>query len=215
VFNVAPFRSIEFLIHFSDRPSDNGLSNWIIFIRGCASIFQQAQSRIKSGPLGFLIAQEDKMETATAGGTRYPQDEDDKSLEYLTQHLLNMPLLKSSTTVEEMEAYSDAITRLRKLLAAATLASDMASKRTLSSIWLVTVAETFIRLLKEQRPPAVIILAHYCLLLKRCEECWYMEHRAHDLFEAVRQGLSEEWVVYIKHPLRVFRGRASVDKPDQ
>jgi hypothetical protein len=215
VFNVVPFRSTEFLVQFSDRLSDNGLSNWIVFIRGCASIFQQAQSHIKSGPLGFLITQEDKMETATAGGTRYPHDKDDKSLVYLTQHLLTMPSIKSTTTVEEMEAYSDAITRLRKLLAAASVASDMASKRTLSSIWLVTVADIFIRLLREQRPPAVIILAHYCLLLKRCEECWYMEHRAHDLFEAVRQGLREEWVVHIKHPLTVFRGRASIDKPGQ
>jgi hypothetical protein len=46
--------------------------------------------------------------------------------------------------------------------------------------------------LSEHRPPALAIMAHFCLLLKRCHSYWYMEHRANDLFDAIQQDWTEE-----------------------
>jgi hypothetical protein len=208
VFNYASFRSPEHLLPFSNASSYKGLSSWVVCLRGCASIFQQAGSHIMSGPLRFLIAQEDWTSSFTAPPPRTPPTEDDESLQYLSDNLLGLPSVKSSTTVEAMEAYTDAIFRLRRLLAASSQTTDIVSRRAMSSVWAATVPDTFVWLLNEQRPPALIIMGHYCLLLKKCDACWYMEHRAYDLFEAVRQSLAEEWLPYLEHPLRVFKGRS-------
>ena len=105
----------------------------------------------------------------------------------------------------EMEAYTESISSLRKLFKASSVAGDSLSSRVFSSLWPTQISDTFIRLLHEERPPALIITAHYCLLLKRCHSCWYVEHRAYDLFRAVQQSLAEEWSPYLVYSLRVVR----------
>ena len=86
-----------------------------------------------------------------------------------------------------MESFTDAIALLQKLLAASSQVTDSLSRRLFSSMW----PDKFIRLLGEHRPPALGIMAHYCLLLKRCHYCQYMEHRTYDLFDAIHQNLTE------------------------
>jgi hypothetical protein len=80
--------------------------------------------------------------------------------------------------------------------------------RATAALWVGRVSETFIRLLSEKRPPALILTAHYCLLLKYCEDCWYMEQRAYYLFEAVKQSLGEQWALYVEYPHRVLYSRS-------
>lgn len=208
VFNYASFRSPEYLQPFSPAVGYKGLSNWILCLRECHSIFQQARSRVLSGPLGFLVPQEDWVSTMSEPRPDIPPTKDDQSLQYLAEHLLNSPYIKDSTNVDALEAYRDAIFRLRQLLSASARTSDPFSRQSMSSVWPATVSDTFIWLLNEHRPPALLIMGHYCLLLKKCEECWYIEHRAYDLFQAVQQSLSEEWLSYLEHPLQVFKAHS-------
>jgi len=234
VFNYASFRSPEELLPFSGGVPYGGLSNWIVCLRGCSSIYQQAKSHIENGPLGFLVSQQSMSAIENAGKIECPPDDDDKSLEYLTKHLLNSDRIKASTTIEELEAYTDAIIRLRKLLVGSSQVTDLGFRKMMSSMWPTVISETYLRLLSQQQPLALIIMAHYCLLVKKCEAYWYMSMRAFDMFEAIRRSrgpdvrsqpcpnhlfrqltndaysqwfLSEEWFPYIEHPLRVFDSR--------
>jgi hypothetical protein len=77
-------------------------------------------------------------------------------------------------------------------------------RRAFASIWPVIMSDDFIQLLSQLQPVALVIMAHYCLLIKNCQSCWYMEHRADRMFDAVKQDLSDEWTIYIEHPLRVI-----------
>jgi hypothetical protein len=206
VSNYASFWCVDYLRPLTPVTGYTGLSNWIVCLRGCSSIFQQARSHIMSGPLGFLAAQEDWATTLATPPTEAPQTKDEQSLQYLADHLFNLPYIKSSTTVEALDAYTDAIFRLRKLLSASSQTTDIISIRSMSSAWPSTISDTFIWLLNERRPPALLIMGHYCLLLKRSEAYWYMEHRANDIFEAVHRTLPEEWFPYLEHPLQVFKG---------
>ena len=208
VLNYASSRSSSILLPASEGTSLNSVLNLVVCLRGCASIFNAARPHVTAGPFGSLIRNESLMEAASNTETRYPHDEDHESLDYLSTHLLKLPSVKSSTTVEEMEAYTDAVIRLRKSLAACSQTSDPILMRSFCSMWAANVSDTFIRLLSEQRTPAFIIMAHYCLLLKKTEMCWYMEHRALELFEGVQQIVTDEWAVYIEHPRRVVRGKS-------
>jgi hypothetical protein len=205
VSQYASSRSANFLLPAPEVSS--GLTNWIICLRGCSSIVRASCQHIRSGPLARLVDQENRADILTAGGRLLKQDEDSQSLDKLAHYLTNLPTLKSVTTVTEMESFADAIALLQKLLAASSQVSDSLSRRSLSSMWPVKVSDTFVRLLGEHRPPALAIMAHYCLLLKRCHSCWYMEHRAYDLFAAIHQNLAEEWMPCIEHPIQVFRGQ--------
>jgi hypothetical protein len=156
VSHFASFRAPEFFFP-SPVAGNNGLSDWVIWHRGCQTILNQARESIKA-----------------------------------------------STTVAELEAYKDATTRLRRLLKASSQTEDSVIRRAFASIWPVVISDTFIQLLSQLQPLALVIMAHYCLLIKNCHSCWYMEHRAYHMFDAVKRNLSEEWTIYIEHPLRVL-----------
>lgn len=78
------------------------------------------------------------------------------------------------------------------------------SKRLFVTLWPFSVNDCFVRLLSEMRPPAMIIMAHYCLILRRAKDCWYMAESGLRIFEAIQHNLGEEWSAYIEYPRRVF-----------
>lgn len=203
----ASFQSPAFLLPSTEATSYRVPANWIMCLRGCSSIYRQASLHINSGPAGTLISLGTMVESAATSETTFLGSEDNRSLGFLAQNLLNLPTIKSSTTVTEMEAYVQSITWLCKLLTASSEISDTIVLRAYSSLWPVKLDDTFIRLLGEQRPPALIIVAHYCLLLKRCESCWFMKQCAYDLLEAILQDLPEEWLPYVEHPMLVIQAR--------
>ena len=204
ISHFVSFRSPDFVIHSSGATEYNGLATWIVWHRGCQTILNQARTYIKSGPLGPLIGEEKRAKCMTEAAKGFSGDDDDRSIEYLLQFLRSTPIVRTSTTITEMEAYETVVGQLRRLLAAFSHAEDSLTQRAFACIWPVIVPEIFIQLLDEMRPPALAIMAHYCLLLKKCQFCWYMENRAYSLFNVVQMNLDEEWTDCIQHPLRIF-----------
>ncbi|KIM98601.1 hypothetical protein OIDMADRAFT_181899 [Oidiodendron maius Zn] len=182
-----------------------GPANWIVCFRGCASVANQAMPYIRAGPLGILIAQGTQVSNLARTVSVFPENDDDRSIEYISEHLLKLPSIKASTTVDEMESYIEAISWLRRLLAASSADSDSLTCRIFSSIWPTQISDTFIRTLNEDRPAALVITAHYCLLLQRCHSCWYMEHRANALLMSIQQSLATGWAPYIERPVKVIQ----------
>ena len=204
IAQFAPSRSLDSMSPYSDVSLYKGPANWMECLRGSGSILHQARSHLPFGPFGNLFAQGIQLHSLVEGTKLFPPNEDDQSIENCSRHLLKLQCVKDSTTVAEMEAYTESISLLRKLLAVSSTASDPLTSQILSSYWPVKIPTTFIRMLYEERPPALIITAHYCLLLKRCCSCWFVEHRAYVLLKAVEQSLADEWDPFLEHPLRVI-----------
>ncbi len=203
VFNYVLYKSSEFILPFGDGGLYSGPASWMLCLRGCRSILVTAKTHVEAGPLGFLIRAgkevDDGLENLSS-----PSSEDEYSLVKVTDIVLNLRSIKSSTTVEEMESYTDAIRRLRNLLTACERDMETTIKRASTSIWPVTISDTFIRLLTEKRPPALIIMAYYCVLLKKVDSNWYTEGRGLNLLEGVQQSLGQDWMIYIERPLQVY-----------
>ncbi|KUJ14802.1 uncharacterized protein LY89DRAFT_122628 [Mollisia scopiformis] len=68
-------------------------------------------------------------------------------------------------------------------------------------IWPMCVTSEYLQLLKAQHPGALVLLAHYCVLLKRLEGNWYFDGRATSLFENVLGCLDPKWVEAVKWPI--------------
>lgn len=184
----------------------NGPANWIVCHRACESIVRDARPYMDAGPFGGILAQGQQVCKVVDEVPEFPDSKDDESLLYLSHNLLTLPVIKSTTTVEEMEAYNEAIWCLRSLLFGPLHPTDSMESRILAAMWPTRVRDSFIKMLQEERPPALIITAHYCLLLHRCRGSWYMEHRAHDLLAAVQQSLSAEWSTYLERVVQVVEG---------
>src|SRR4051812_36844888 len=52
------------------------MPNWIVWLRGCSSVLIKARSHLKPGPLATVTEQGTKVTIATAGDTRFSEDED-------------------------------------------------------------------------------------------------------------------------------------------
>ncbi|KAH8900498.1 hypothetical protein GQ53DRAFT_862760 [Thozetella sp. PMI_491] len=202
IFNFASSSTPSDLFPFWTKESQSGILNWMTCLRGCYFIIDIAKMHIEAGPLGFLITESNNLRSALGHGV-LPSPEDDKSLNQITEGVMMLPQARSSTTLDEMDAYMDAIAKLRTFLAASTLEQAPVMRRAVTSVWAVTVSETFLRLLGEKRPPAMIIMAHYCILLKRADNSWYIRDRGLKLLTIIGQSLSHEWAEYIKHPRRI------------
>ena len=215
---VFAFSSLMVLAQFAPSHSPNevflqsstpalytGPANWIVCLRGCVSIANQAMPYIRAGPLGSLMAQGTQVSNLARTVSAFPENDDDRSLEYISENLLKLPSIKASTTVDEMESYIEAISWLRRLLAASSADSDSLTCRIFSSMWPTRISDTFIRTLNEERPAALVITAHYCLLLQRCHSCWHMEHRANALLISIQQSLATGWAPYIERPVKVIQ----------
>lgn len=57
-------------------------------------------------------------------------------------------------------------------------------------------------LLPRGNPQALIILAHYCVLLERAETSWFLQRQAQALLESFENRLDERWAVWLEWPKR-------------
>jgi hypothetical protein len=186
-----------------ETAATNWPAQWIFWQRGCHAILKRARPYILKGPLGTLASGETMIMCALERDYNLPGDENDQSLERLLQHINHSLSFKAFATAKDAETYVDAINKLRRLLAASCRSEDSLSCRTFASVWPAIIPDAFVGLLNELQPPALAIMAHYCLLLKNCQSCWYMARSAQELLRNVGENLAREWTVYIQRPLSV------------
>ena len=68
-------------------------------------------------------------------------------------------------------------------------------------VWPGTVSQRFIEIMQERRPEALVILAHYCVLLKKVDSCWWLAGVGNRMLAAIYQALEQAWRPWIEWPL--------------
>ncbi|KFY16827.1 hypothetical protein V492_01067 [Pseudogymnoascus sp. VKM F-4246] len=82
--------------------------------------------------------------------------------------------------------------------------------------WSIIVSDAYIGAVQQRSPPALVLLAHYCILLKRSGERWWIEGKAEELLGKIKRILEangEGWMQWIEWPMRevgVARVKGSV-----
>jgi hypothetical protein len=72
-------------------------------------------------------------------------------------------------------------------------------------VWPIHLSPRFLDLLSEKQPAAMIVLAHYCVLIhwgeeKDTHETWFVEGWASYMLTTVRESIPEEWEEHLKWP---------------
>jgi hypothetical protein len=97
------------------------------------------------------------------------------------------------------EAYTQAIRTLETVFDAAGQSPDPPSDALLK-LWIHFVTPRYVELLSEKQPAALIILAHYAVLLGRGSHYWFLEGVGSQVIDVVEALVPAEWSPWLDWP---------------
>lgn len=63
--------------------------------------------------------------------------------------------------------------------------------------WPIRVPEAFLAIVNQQRPEALILFAHYSLLLNHVDQVWFMHGISKHLLQTIHSRIGKEWESWI------------------
>ena len=160
-------------------------------LRGAFSIFEYAREWLAAGPFGPCLP------PLTEEEPSFSQNPEDHRYNSLL-------LLLAQREDEDTIVYRDSLNVLRRLLAINAAPNRTTLTRWLVYNWPVLVPQRYIDLMTKRKPQALVILAHFCIMLNMLNSLWFMEGCATRILEQCRRDLDEEWLPYIQWPLSVL-----------
>lgn len=188
--------------HISPENEPWSLPEWIPLIRGVHSILKEVWNWVETGCLAPIL------KVHFYEGLEVMPSDIKKTLKNLYQLCTDTsePDPEEVKDTEISSTYFSAIHQLQKSFANAH--DPECTTVSLIFLWPICVSDKFVALLKERRPRALIIFAHYCALLKQMEVHWWVNGRAE--YELVRIERSiqepERWNKWLEWPKKMVRG---------
>lgn len=109
-------------------------------------------------------------------------------------HLLNQE-------VQKAEICKEALKELRKLFVLTHSPNRTRYSEASLRVWPGNISQDFVELIYESDPRALVILAHYCVLLMKIDHVWYLRGLGRGLLENIWEALGEEWRAWIEWPM--------------
>jgi hypothetical protein len=171
-------------------PGIGEIAEFLPLVRGAFAVADHCLDWLLAGPLGT------SMEKPLDDSPDFDLNLDDASYSRI------LPVLRGSGD-EDGEACCEALNALRKLLAMAATPNQTIAVKTLVLSWPAQISQRYIELMSKRNPRALIVLAHYCVMLKMIDSFWFMEGSAARLLDQCRRDLSKKWRSHIEWPLSV------------
>lgn len=171
----------------SSKPLDDILGVFVL-IRGVQTVLQSAQEWISRGPLGALIG---NWNSTVCG---LPEDMNSALEKLFDKNETDTPDPSSR------ELYKLTIQSLRK---AFEINTAVQGDPGLVFTWLLMVQGSYVAQLEKKDPMALVILAHYAVLIHSTNGQWWIEGRGAQLFEAIYRILPLEWLPAVELPRKV------------
>ncbi|KFY18830.1 hypothetical protein V493_08315 [Pseudogymnoascus sp. VKM F-4281 (FW-2241)] len=169
------------------------LPSWLYFIRSGCSMLCDVWEQLESGPVGSLISAWEIPITFSEAEQWPPMD----SL------LSAVPSQGSEDSWSEdiCKIYRDAATELGVAFSCTQDPSAGFTAWDALRIWPMRISDAYLNLLSQQHPCALILVAHYCILLQRLDSHWYFEGRAKRLLLTIMSCLDRRWHHTVEWPL--------------
>ncbi|CZR70015.1 uncharacterized protein PAC_19916 [Phialocephala subalpina] len=182
--------------------------HWFQTMRGLMALLLNNWDEIIKGPLSPLVVEATLYEMDQKNPPGKTNDEKLVELEALfplsstfnpssdvaASHLL-------SNDEHKDELCMDALAGLRRVSALLHSSSKTLHIKTSIHMWAGSVSQEFVELIYEQDPRALVLLAHYCVLLKKNDNIWYLRGLGPGLLENIRLALGAEWQPWIQWAL--------------
>ena len=192
--------------------------DWFYMVRGCNSVLQTQWPTLSRSFLAPLLKRGMMHETAASQEVR-----DTASHAHVTD-LLGLCSASDRTRTStatatspsqgrgngrdrERQAASGLALAVHELLNAYTQVSILTDRQQnfvpVIFVWPIAIPQSYLGLLSERRPEAMIILAHYAALLQRVDDQWYMRGWGQYLVQQIDAALGQEWQSWLEWPKQV------------
>ncbi|RDW58295.1 hypothetical protein BP5796_12225 [Coleophoma crateriformis] len=172
-------------------PESEITADFISHLQGGFSVHDTAFEWLVSGPL------KDCLEAPLDSDPSFESYPHDDKLARLLPHL-------NSGNEECDIACREALNDLRRVFAMIATPNQTVSTRTLVYCWLARLSNRFILLMNKQNPEALIVLAHYSVMLNMIDEYWFMKGWGVRLLEQCQSKLCGAQLELISWPLEVL-----------
>ncbi|KUJ18497.1 uncharacterized protein LY89DRAFT_780563 [Mollisia scopiformis] len=168
--------------------------HWFYSLRGVIALLGKTWGELAQGPFSVWLARSIPPED-------YSINPDD--VHFAKVHEILESTASSSVADEkELESCRKALDELRRTAALPYAPCKTVNKVSAAWIWPGTISQHYMELLNRRKPEALVVLAYYCVQLKRINSCWYFEGVGQNMLEAIDEQLSEEWKPCIEWALR-------------
>lgn len=168
-----------------------GVADWIYLLRGTREIVSVNHAVLNASEFGPMFA---------AGARRnILRIVDTSPHEHLSelQHFLNSSIKDKAT----LAIYAFAIEELRKTFSVVDSVGRNNSQVTDIIIWVFSTTDEYLALLKARDNTALVILAHFCVLMRGLECHWWMEGRSGHILGSIWRLVDEEHRLLMRWPM--------------
>lgn len=182
-------------ILFAGLCSSTGVPEWIYLLRGARGILVAAKDWIADGPLHTSF----RGLPETIDVFLSPEDF------RLSALGVEIDSLQVTTPEEqhELDIYRESLFLLRQAFAIPYQPGETLDVKFAVFLWVEIVPTEYLEFLSSLKPLALVILAHLCVLLKKCDSFWYVKGAAERIVYEVNNILEESWRPWIAWTLRM------------
>jgi len=184
-----------FFTNTSRLEQDGGTVEWVQLLRGAKELLKTFWNDMEKGPLQTLLKLWDGADEPPAQVS--PKD-DGRFLDLM--RLWDSP--HTHLSAEEVEALDEALTLLRQVYGLMPYFETKICAISATFSWPVQVPEAYIEMVKRRQPEALVLLAHYCLLLNTVNNFWWIHGMSRHLLENIHRNLGTDWESWIAWPLQ-------------
>lgn len=173
---------------------DDPAPDWLQVLRGSCHIFKPVQGYIQSQPMVAMMVDDADYDAGSANSYSEPQLDKLYSL-VNAKHAYKPTEDQHSALLSALTLLSSAFVKARRAQAknAYTLHVPLYA-------WAILVPDSYLELLKQRHPVAIILLAHYCLLFLPLEGLWYMQGYSKRIITRIFRQLDEQWRPWLQWP---------------
>jgi len=197
-------------------PANKSQVPWYKLHQGGAQVLLRVVHQLERGEFGDFVhpwtkihetLQPDVLATAMAG-----QKDDQEKIDRVAECWSGE--MGVGVSEEDKITLDEALKILRYVFTISTLlasGSPVLAEISMSScfatlLWLASISPRFCELVEEKCPQALVVVATWCVLLKRVDEIWWVKGKAGSLWRAVRSRLGCEWDEWLEWPKEAVEG---------
>jgi hypothetical protein len=181
----------------SSEDSDSIQIPWVKLHRGSLAVIRAVWPWVETGPLSSVFSPWKGLDTFQLT----PVDPvERKHLNDLAEAWKTHSAYQIPVSPECKEVLETTLQTLRRAFSLSTYKPEISRLAAMVS-WMTLIPEEFLQLMEERVPEALLLVAHYSILLKRLENLWWVKGKAENLLQTIRAALGPEWERWLQWPI--------------